>query len=78
MPKFDPGDYVKAEFQDELTGEGERVWVGVDSCDDGAGVPFGRLDNEPLLSTVLHVGNELAASYEKIVKHRKASEFERQ
>ena len=50
----------------------------VDSCDDGAGVLFGRLDNEPLLGTGLHVGDELAVSYDKVVEHRKASEFERQ
>ena len=27
MPKFQPGDYVKAEFQDEATGESEWMWV---------------------------------------------------
>jgi len=41
MPKFRPGDYVKAEFQDEASGE--RIWVVVDSCDDGAGVLFAGL-----------------------------------
>ena len=39
---------------------------------------FGRLDNEPLLGSALHVGDELAVSCEKIVEHRKASEFEKQ
>ena len=38
MAKYQPGDYVKAEFQDEATGEGEWMWVVVNSCDDGAGV----------------------------------------
>ena len=78
MPRFQPGDYVKAEFEDEATGEIGRMWVVVDSCDDAEGVLFGRLDNEPLLGTGLHVGDELAVSYEKIVEHRKASDFEKQ
>ena len=78
MPRFRPGDYVKAEFKDEGTGESERMWVVVDSCDDEAGILFGRLDNEPLLGTGLHVGDELAVSYGKVVEHRKASEFGKQ
>ncbi len=78
MPKFRPGDYVKAEFCDEKTGESEWMWLMVDSCDDRAGVLFGRLDNEPLLVTGLHVGEEFAVSYDKVVEHMKGSEFERQ
>jgi len=41
MPRFQRGDYVKAEFNDEGTGESERMWVQVDSSDDEAGVLFG-------------------------------------
>ena len=78
MAKFQPGDYVKAEFKDEGTGESEWMWVKVDSCDDEAGLLFGRLDNEPLLGTALHVGAELAVSYDKVVEHRKASDFQKQ
>jgi uncharacterized protein YegJ (DUF2314 family) len=78
MPRFQPGDYVKAEFKDDVTGGSERMWVVVDSCDDDAAVLFGRLDNEPVVGTGLHVGDEIAVSYEKIVEHRKASEFGRQ
>ena len=78
MPRFQPGDYVKAEFKDERTSESERMWVVVDSCDDEEGMLFGRLDNEPLLGTGLHVGEELAVSYDKVVEHRKASDFEKQ
>jgi len=37
MPKFQPGDYVTAEFKDEGTWASERMWVQVDSCDDGPG-----------------------------------------
>jgi len=76
MPKFQPGDYVKAEFKDEAANESE--WVLVDSFDDEARVVFGRLDNEPLLGPDLHLGDELAVSYEKIVERRKASEFQKQ
>jgi hypothetical protein len=49
VAKFHPGDYVKAEFKDDVTGESEWMWVLVDSCDDGAGVLYGTLDNKPLL-----------------------------
>ena len=78
MPRFQPGDFVKAEFKDEDTGESEWMWVVVDSSDDEEGVLFGRLDNEPLLGTGLHVGDELAVSYEKVVEHRRASDFQKQ
>jgi len=64
MLKFQPGDYVKAEFMDEETGKSERMWVQVIFCDDDATVLFGRLDNEPLLGTSLHLGDELAVSYD--------------
>ena len=78
MPRFQPGDYVKAEFKNEATGEAEWMWVVVDSCDDKEGVLFGRLDNQPVLGTGLHVGDELAVGYDKVVEHRKASDFQKQ
>ncbi len=78
MPRFQPGDYVKAEFKGETSGESEWMWVVVDSCDDGAGVLFGRLDNQPVVGTGLHLGDELAVGYDKVVEHRKASDFETQ
>jgi hypothetical protein len=78
MAKYQPGDYVKAEFKDEGSGESEWMWVVVDSCDDEEGVLFGRLDNESVVGTGLHVGAELAVSYDKVVEHRKTSDFEKQ
>ncbi len=63
------------EFKDEDTGDSEWVWGVVDSCDDEEGVLFGRLDNEPMAGTGLRLGGELAVSYEKVVEHRKASDF---
>ncbi len=77
MPRFQPGDYVKARFKDDLTGESEWMWVVV-SSDDEEGVLFGRLDNEPPLGTGLHVGEEIAVDYDQVVEHREAKEFERQ
>jgi DNA mismatch endonuclease (patch repair protein) len=78
MPRFQQGDYVKAGSKDEGTGESERMWVLVDSCDDEAGVLFGRLDNEPVVGTGLRVGDVLAVGYGKVVEHRKAKEFQKQ
>ena len=37
---------------DEAADESEWMWVQVDSCDDEAGLLFGRLDSEP--QEVLH------------------------
>jgi hypothetical protein len=77
MPKLQPDDYVEAEFLDKVTGESEWMMMQPDSCDNEADVQLGRLDNEPLLETALHAGDELAVRYEKIVEHRRASEFEK-
>jgi hypothetical protein len=78
MPRFQPGDYVKAEFQNETTGESERMWVVMDSCDDGPGVLLGRVDNEPVPGTGLRVGDELAVSYDNVIEHSMVSEFQTQ
>ena len=67
-----PSDYVKDEFRDKASGESEWMWVVVNSCDDGASVIFGRLDNEPLLDKTLPLGDELAVGYDKVVEQRKA------
>jgi hypothetical protein len=56
----------------------DRMWVVVDSCDDGEGVLFGRLDNEPVAGTDLRLGDELAVSLEKVVGHVKDSDFQKQ
>jgi hypothetical protein len=61
-----------------MAGESELMWVRVDSCDVEAGVLFGRLDNEPLLDKALHMGDELAGCYEKVVEHGKESDFQKQ
>jgi hypothetical protein len=45
MPRFQPGDYVKAEFRDDVTGEGEGMSV-VSSCDDAQGAPIRRASGQ--------------------------------
>lgn len=37
MSIYEPGDFVKAEFMDSLTGESEWMWVRVDRADDEQG-----------------------------------------
>jgi hypothetical protein len=49
-----------------------------DTWGDGAGVLFGRLDNEPVVGMGLRLSGEITVSYGKVVKHRKAFGFERQ
>ena len=44
------------------------MWVQLDYFDGGSGVPFGRLENAPLSGTGLHLGEEIAASYGKVVE----------
>jgi hypothetical protein len=34
MSNYQTGDYVKAEFRNDQTGESEWMWVRVESCDD--------------------------------------------
>lgn len=72
MARFRSGDHVKVEFLDETSGENEWMWIHVDHCDDEQKLVFGRLDSEPVVHTNLHVGQELAVSYDKIRDHRPA------
>jgi hypothetical protein len=77
MPGYEPGDYVKVEFPDEITGVGEWMWVRVEGCDDAKKLVFGTLDNEPLndYDGKIDLGSRLAISYDQIREHRKPSEF---
>jgi len=69
------GDYIKAEFRDEQSGESEWMWVKVDSDDPENRVVFGRLDNEPVVSADLRLGMQLAVSYDNIRDHRTPASF---
>jgi len=75
MPKYQPGDFIKAEFKDEKTGENEWMWVKVESSDDERRIIFGTLDNEPAVMHELTLGMELAVSYDNIRDHRTLSSF---
>jgi hypothetical protein len=71
MGKYGKGDHVKIELEDESLGVGEWLWLLVDHSDDEQQLVFGRLDNEPISSTALRLGQQLAVSYEKIRDHRR-------
>ena len=77
MPKYETGDYIKAEFRDEQTSESEWMWLCVDSCDDANRLVFGRLDSVPVLNhgKKLRLGSQLAVSFESVREHRKPSEI---
>jgi len=80
MPSYEPGDYVKVEFPDEVTGVGEWMWVRVERCDDSKKLVFGTLDNEPLndYDGKIDLGSRLAISYDQVREHRKPTEFTKQ
>jgi hypothetical protein len=77
MSNYQPGDYIKVEFKNDETGEGEWMWVRVESFDDESQIVFGQLDSVPVLDhgEKLKVGSKLAVSYSNIRQHKKASEF---
>lgn len=79
MPRYEVGDYVKAEFRDERSSESEWMWVRVDSCDDENRLVLGRLDSVPALDygEKLKPGSQLAVSFDNVREHRKPSEFGR-
>jgi hypothetical protein len=77
MAMYNRGDYIKAEFRNDQTGESEWMWVRIDSCDDEKQVVFGELDSAPVLDYggKIGLGSQLAVSYENIREFRKAAEF---
>ena len=78
MATYERGDYIKAEFPDDVTGIGEWMWVRVHHCDDERQIVYGALDNMPLsdYGKKLKPGVELAISFAQIREHKKSSEFE--
>ncbi len=76
MTTYEPGDYIKAEFRDERSGESEWMWIKIHSSDDALRVVFGELDIEPIVSTNLRRGMALAVSYDNILDHRKPTSFD--
>jgi hypothetical protein len=49
--------------------------VKVDQADERARIVFGTLDSQPLVNPDLHLGMQLAVSYDKIREHMKAAAF---
>ena len=75
MAQYERGDFIKAVFTDEKRGESEWMWVKVHRADDALRVVFGELDNEPIVLTDLHLGAELAVSYDNIREHMRPAAF---
>jgi hypothetical protein len=77
MAMYNRGDYIKAEFRNDQTGESEWMWVRIDSSDDEKQIVFGELDSMPVLDYEgkLRLGSHLAVSYDNIREHKSAAEF---
>lgn len=71
MGKYHKGDHVKIEVEDKELGVDEWLWLLVDDSDDEQRLVFGRLDNVPVSSENLKLGQQLAVSYDKIRDHRR-------
>lgn len=71
MGKYQKGDHVKFEVNDDGTRESEWLWLLVETSDDEEEIVFGTLDSEPIVATDMGVGQKLAVSYEKIRDHRR-------
>jgi uncharacterized protein YegJ (DUF2314 family) len=69
--KYSKGDHVKIAVVNEQSGESEWMWLLVERSDDRDRVVFGRLDSEPIVVADMHLGQELAVSYDNIRDHRK-------
>ena len=61
VAKYEPRDYVKAEFRDDKIGESEWMWVHVEYADESNRLVFGWLDSDPVLDSAdVHLGKRLA------------------
>jgi hypothetical protein len=77
IESYEPGDYVKVEFSDDITGIGEWMWVRVVRCDDEKQIVFGTLDSEPIpdYGGRIGLGSELAVAYSQVRDHKRPTEF---
>jgi uncharacterized protein YegJ (DUF2314 family) len=71
MGKYQKGDHVKFEVNDEGSRESEWMWLLVEESDDEQEIVFGRLDSQPVVVADMKVGQELAVSYDKVRDHRR-------
>ena len=69
LTMFNNGDYVKAIFNDDQSGQSEAMWVEVEHADHNARIVFGRLDNVPVVNTNLTLNQQLAVSFDQISEH---------
>ena len=71
MGAYRKGDHVKIEVTNEQSFESEWMWLLVDHSDDEQRLVFGALDSEPVVTSDMRRGQELAVSYDRVREHRK-------
>lgn len=71
MGRYHKGDHVKIEVVNERNTEREWMWLLVERSDDQKRLVFGKLDSEPIAIADMHLGQELAVSYDNIRDHRR-------
>jgi uncharacterized protein YegJ (DUF2314 family) len=71
LGRYSHGDQVKIDVVEEQSGTHEWMWLLVDWSDDDNRVVFGTLDSQPVINTDMHLGQELAVSYDNVREHRK-------
>lgn len=71
MSCYSRGDHVKIEVVSEQSGESEWMWLLVERSDDVKRLVFGTLDSTPIVVTDMHLGQELAVSYDNVRDHRR-------
>ena len=70
MGRYSKGDHVKFEAVSERSGEREWMWLLVERSDDDRELVFGTLDSQPVVMTDMHLGQDLAVSYQNIRERR--------
>jgi hypothetical protein len=75
VSQYGLGDYIKADFKDERTGESEWMWVRIKGSDNDLRGVFGTRDRERITMTDLNIGMVLEVSYDNIRDHRTEASF---
>jgi hypothetical protein len=47
------------------------MWLLVEESDDQSQIVFGELDQQPIVNTDMHLGQELAVSYDNVRERRR-------
>jgi hypothetical protein len=61
LGQYSHGDHVKIDVFEEQSGTHEWMWLLVDWSEDA----------QPVINTDMHLGQELAISYDNVREHRK-------